>query len=194
MNPHAVARRVRQMASTEALIAVFVDERDHLVVGLLELPGEKSRGGFEDLVHTPGFSELAFEALVLLLQIFSRRRLGDLVAVAVAPHAQCLFTGSDLRGDGSDGVRARPSLSGLAFQDHPHSAPTQLKACTSWACSDSPSVGSERNPGRFSRSSPEPAALPLPCRVIRPRVLAPASRPFTHRLQCSTPTVGRARR
>ena len=33
MNPHSVARRVRQMASTEELIAVFVDERDHLVVG-----------------------------------------------------------------------------------------------------------------------------------------------------------------
>ena len=90
------------------------------------VPLRKSRGGFEDLVRALGFSELAFEALVLLLQILSGRRLGDLVAVAVAPHPQRLFTDSDLRGDGSDGVRARPSLSGLAFQDHPHGALTQL--------------------------------------------------------------------
>ncbi|MCT2008523.1 hypothetical protein [Micrococcus lylae] len=81
--------------------------------GLSSFPGEQSRGGFEDLVRAPGLGELACEALVLLLQIFSGRRLGDLVAVAVAPHAQGLLAYAELRGHSPDRVGAGPSFGGL---------------------------------------------------------------------------------
>ena len=48
------------------------------------------------------------------------------MAVAVAPHPQCLLSDTDLRADHPDRVRARPALSGLALQDHPRSTLTQL--------------------------------------------------------------------
>ncbi len=65
--------------------------------GFSSLPGEKSRGGFEDLVRAPGFSELTLEALVFLLHALAGRRWCYLVAVAVAPHAQGLLAYAQLR-------------------------------------------------------------------------------------------------
>ncbi len=103
---------------------MYSDERDHLVVGLLEAPGQKSRSSLEDLIGAPGFGQFALEALVLLLHALACRCRSYLVAVAVAPHAQGLLADFDLRGDGPDRVRTGTALRGLAFQDQLHGALT----------------------------------------------------------------------
>ncbi len=65
MNPHSVARRVRQMASPRTDRGVRRGTRSSRR-GAVEFRCEKSRGGFEDLVRAPCLGELAFEPADLL--------------------------------------------------------------------------------------------------------------------------------
>lgn len=111
---------MRQKTSTPELTRVFVDAPDHLVLGRSSSAAKEGRGGVESPVRSAGFAEFACEALRLLPQVLSGRNLLDLEPLGVAPHMQGLLPNTELSGHSPDRVRARPSLSGLTFQNHPH--------------------------------------------------------------------------
>ena len=73
--------------------------------------------------------------------------------MAGAPHSQCRLADSDLRGPDSERVRAKPCLERLGVPGPSALRVHAARACTSCACPDSPSVGSEPNPGRFRWST-----------------------------------------
>lgn len=90
------------------------------------VPERKNRLGLEDLVPSVRFGKLARQTRNLLLPALPCMRWWCLVALAVAFHPQGFLSHADPRGDGPDRVQLRASLCALAFEDHPHGAPTQF--------------------------------------------------------------------
>lgn len=133
-------------------VTVFVDEPDHLVVGRSSSLAKKAEAALRISLARRASASSRLRRLFCSSKDSATgvgatsgtyRSHHNRKASSPTPTPICAAISPDR-------ARTRTSLGRLTFKNQSDRAPTQLRGCTSWACSNSPSAGSEPNPGRFA--------------------------------------------